>query len=57
MRLLLYIERRATPAKEKGVQGMPMIASAFPTNPSLNGELGWKSAMDRKQGRSQHYGH
>jgi hypothetical protein len=31
-----------------GVQGIPMIASAFLTDPSLNRELGWKSAMDIK---------
>ena len=29
-----------------GVQGMPMIASAFLTNPRLNEKLG-RSAMDR----------
>src|SRR5262245_7338162 len=36
----LYIERRATPATDMGVQGIPMIASAFRTKP--------KSATERK---------
>jgi hypothetical protein len=44
----LYIERRATPATDRGVRGKPMIASAFFTNPSLNGESGKKFASDRK---------
>src|SRR5262249_38215948 len=44
----LYIERRATPATEKGVRGIPMIASAFPTNPSLNGDSGGNCAIDIK---------
>jgi hypothetical protein len=43
----LYIERRATPAKDSGVQGMPMIASAFFTNPTLKEESG-RSTIDRK---------
>jgi hypothetical protein len=34
------MERRATPATDKGVMGIPMIASAFFTNP--------KSATDKK---------
>jgi hypothetical protein len=44
----LYIERRATPATEKGVRGKPIIASASLTNPSLNGDSGRKSAIDIK---------
>jgi hypothetical protein len=40
----LYIDRRATPAKERGVQGIPIIASAFLTNPNLND----RSANDKK---------
>src|SRR5215475_11059531 len=44
----LYIERRATPAKDMGVQGIPMMASAFRTNPIFRGELGGKSAIDIK---------
>jgi hypothetical protein len=36
----LYIERRATPATERGVRGMPMIASALLMNPN--------SATERK---------
>src|SRR5215470_4490575 len=41
-----YIERRAIPAIEKGVQGIPIIASAFLTNPNLNGVSGRKLATD-----------
>jgi hypothetical protein len=33
-----YMERRATPAKESGVHGIPMIASAFLTNPNSGTE-------------------
>src|SRR5215475_7126862 len=36
----LYIERRATPATDMGVRGIPMMASAFRTKP--------KSATERK---------
>jgi hypothetical protein len=29
-----------------GVKGLPIIASAFPTNPSLNGESGRNSEIE-----------
>jgi hypothetical protein len=32
-----YIDRRATPAKDSGVHGMPMIAWASPTIPAMGG--------------------
>ena len=32
---------------------MPMIASAFLTNPSLNGESGWKFAIRNKNAEMQ----
>jgi len=40
------MERRATPAKDKGVHGMPMMAWALPTNPNLTGEFGGQSANE-----------
>jgi hypothetical protein len=35
----LYIERRATPATDMGVRGIPMMASVLSTNPKLNNDM------------------